>query len=96
MKVRLTDEAKTKLQAIFTHIELDSPVRAEAMVQRILRRAGRIGHVPRAGRKLPKYQLDTLREVFERPYWIIYRIKPDMIEVVTVMHYRQLLPEDLI
>ncbi|MDP2186762.1 MAG: type II toxin-antitoxin system RelE/ParE family toxin [Erythrobacter sp.] len=51
--------------------------------------------MPHAGRRVPEYQIDTLREVLERPYRIIYRIQPDEIEVLTVMHYRQLLPGDL-
>ena len=35
---------------------------------------------------------DDLRELLERPYRIIYRITPERIEILTVMHYRQLLP----
>ncbi|MDQ3040097.1 MAG: type II toxin-antitoxin system RelE/ParE family toxin [Pseudomonadota bacterium] len=96
MRVRLTDEAKAKLRAIRTHIAEDAPQRADAMIDRITRHASRIGEMPRAGRKVPEYQLDTLREVLERPYRIIYRIQPDAIEVLTVMHYRQLLPDDLV
>lgn len=65
------------------------------MMDRITRRAEKIGDFPRAGRMVPKYERDDLREVHEAPYRIIYRIRDDEIEVTTVMHYRQLLPEDL-
>ena len=65
------------------------------MIDRITRHAERIGDFSRAGRMVPEYQLDTLREVLESPYRIIYRIQPDEIEVLTMMHYRQLLPDDL-
>jgi plasmid stabilization system protein ParE len=44
---------------------------------------------------VPEYQRDDVREILERPYRILYRIKPDRIDVITVMHYRQLLPSDL-
>jgi plasmid stabilization system protein ParE len=37
----------------------------------------------------------TCAKCSERPYRIIYRILPDRIDVISVMHYRQLLPEDL-
>ncbi len=96
MRVRFTDEAKRRLRAIRDHIAADAPDRAIAMVDRITRRASRIGTVPYSGRKVPEYALDDLREVLERPYRVIYRIKADEIEVLTVMHYRQLLPDDLI
>lgn len=96
MRVRLTDEAKAKLRAIRAHIAEDAPQHAEAMIDRVTRHAEKIGDFPRAGRMVPEYRLDTLREVLEQPYRIIYRIGPDQIEVLTVMHYRQLLPDDLV
>lgn len=95
MKVRYAAEALAKLRAIRDHIAQDAPSHADSMIDRITRHAERIGELPRAGRKVPEYELDTLREVLERPYRIIYRIRPDEIEVLTVMHYRQLLPDDL-
>jgi plasmid stabilization system protein ParE len=36
-----------------------------------------------------------VRELLERPYRIIYVVLPDRIDVIAVMHYRQLLPSDL-
>jgi hypothetical protein len=33
-------------------------------------------------------------DICERPYRILYRILPDRIDVITVMHYRQRLPGD--
>ncbi len=96
MRVRFTDEAKAKLRAIHTHIAQDSPARAKTMIERLTKCAQRLVNLPFSGRQVPEYPLDILREVLERPYRIIYRIKPDEIEVVTIIHYRQLLPEDLL
>lgn len=45
---------------------------------------------------MPEYAVETLREVPEPPYRIIYRIQADMLQIVTVMHGRQLLPDDLL
>ena len=94
MKVRFSDEAKARLHAIHAYIAQESPRNAAALVDRITRRAQRIGDFPRSGHEVPEFRLDTLREVLERPYRIIYRITPDEIQIVTLMHYRQLLPED--
>lgn len=95
MRVRFTDEAKNKLHAIRSHIAEHSSINADGVIDRILRRTEQVGQYPHVGRRVPEYRLDTLREVLERPYRIIYRIRPDAIEVVSVMHYRQLLPGDL-
>ena len=43
---------------------------------------------------MPEYPETELREVLERPFRIIYLVKPDRIEVVTVKHYRQRLPRN--
>ena len=53
-----------------------------------MQRSIQIGEFPHSGR-------EDVREILERPYRILYRIKPDRIDVITVMHYRQLPPDDL-
>jgi toxin ParE1/3/4 len=96
MKVFLTDEAKAKLDAIHAYIAADAPMRAAPMIDRITRRALNIGTLPYAGRRVPEINRDDIREVLEAPYRIIYRIAPREIQVLTIMHYRQLLPDDLV
>jgi len=44
---------------------------------------------------VPELRRTDLREVLERPYRIIYLIGSDRIDILTIVHYRQLLPEDL-
>lgn len=95
LPVRFTDEATAKLRAIHAYLMREAPALADAVIDRITRRAERIGEWPQGGPVVPKYRLSGVREVLERPYRILYRIRPDAIEVITVMHYRQLLPEDL-
>jgi len=83
------------LGAIYDEIAADSPSRANAMVDRLTLRAERIPSAPRVGRKVPEFNRDELREVFVRPYRLIYRIDPDSIWVLSILHFRQLLPEGL-
>ena len=54
-----------------------------------------LNELPNSGRKVPEYQRNDVREILERPYRIIYKIKSDQIDVLTVMHYRQILPVDV-
>jgi len=95
MKVYWTDRAKQRLRLIEEHIAKDAPSTAEKTIQRILARSRQIEGVPRSGRQVPEYSNTQIRELLERPYRIVYRILSDRIDIVTVMHYRQLLPSDL-
>ena len=95
MKVHWTDRAKQRLKLIHDHIAKDAPLVAPSVVDRLVRRSIQIGEFPHSGREVPEYQRDDVREILERPYRILYRIKPDRIDVITVMHYRRVLPDDL-
>jgi len=44
---------------------------------------------------VPEYQTDDIRELIEKPYRIIYRIKADQIDVIAVIHCARLMPEDI-
>jgi len=50
---------------------------------------------PMSGRKVPEYELENIREIIEKPYRIIYRIRKDRIDILAVMHGAQLLPENV-
>jgi len=94
-RVSWTSEARARLQAIEHYIERDSPKAAKAVVRRILGRSRQLETAPLSGRRVPEYQRNDIRELHERPYRIIYRVAEDRVEVLTLMHDRQLLPEDL-
>ena len=87
-----TPEARARLEDIESYIAKDSPTAAKEMIAAILSRTRQLKITPLSGRKVPEYPQEELRELLERPYRIIYRIKPGQVEVLTVMHVRQLLP----
>jgi plasmid stabilization system protein ParE len=95
MRVHWTHRAKQRLELIHTHIAKDAPIVAPQVIERLVRRSIQIGDAPYSGRAVPEYQREDVREILERPYRILYRVLPDRIDVITVMHYRQLLPDDL-
>jgi len=91
VKVHWTDRAKQRLKLIHDHIAKDAPLVAPSVIERLVRRSLQIGEFPHSGREVSEYQREDVREILERPY----RIQRDRIDVITVMHYRQLLPDDL-
>ena len=95
MKVHWTDRAKQRLKLIQQHIAKDAPLVAPNVIERLIRRSIQIGEFPHSGREVPEYRHPDVREILERPYRILYHIKRDRIDIITVMHCRQLLPDDL-
>lgn len=95
MRVHWTDNAIAHLLDIYEYIARDSSIYAKRMVDRITRRSEQIASFPTSGRKVPEYEADDIREIIEKPYRIIYRIRPDQADVLSVVHCRQLLPGDI-
>ena len=95
MKVYWTLNAIKHLTNIYEYIALNSPIYARQMVDRITRRSEQIFTQPLSGRKVPEYEAEDIRELIEKPYRIIYRIKQDQIDVLAVIHGAQLLSEEI-
>lgn len=92
MLVVWTPEAITRLDDIEAYIAQDSPANAKEMVARLLVRTRQLETATLSGREVPEYRREDIRELLERPYRIIYRVTPDRVTILSVMHYRQLLP----
>lgn len=95
MTLRWSREARQRLQDIRAYLAEESPALAEQTVARLIARVERLSTLPAIGHRLPDYPDIELREVLERPYRIIYQLDADQIEIVTVLHYRQLIPKQL-
>jgi plasmid stabilization system protein ParE len=93
MKVHWTQNAIDNLVNIYEYISLNSALYAKGMVDKITRRSEQIADPPFSGRKVSQYAAEDIREIIEAPYRIIYRIRPDRIDVLTVIHSAQLLPD---
>jgi plasmid stabilization system protein ParE len=65
------------------------------MIDKITKRSEQIANFLMSGRIVPEYEAEDIREMIEKPYRIIYRIKPDQIDVLAVVHCAQLLSEDI-
>lgn len=95
MRVHWTINAVDHLANIYEYISLNSPTYGKQMVDKITCRSEQIADHPLSGRKVPEYEAQDIRELIEKPYRIIYRIKKDQIDVVAVIHGAQLLPDKI-
>jgi len=89
MKIRWTDPAIESLRSLHSYIATDSTVYASSFVQRIILAVERLTSFPRLGRVVPEADEETIRELLFQNYRIIYRIKNEMIEILTVIHGRR-------
>lgn len=88
-----TPEARTRLKEIQDYlISQHASKAAKKVVVTLLSRTRQLEEVPLSGHKMPDYPSDEIRELAEEPYRIIYRVTEQQVEILTVMHYRQLLP----
>ncbi|WP_029918865.1 type II toxin-antitoxin system RelE/ParE family toxin [Nevskia soli] len=92
MKVVWTVRAQRRLQEIHDYIAQDQPVNAARWVARVLDRGEQIGEQPHSGRVVPEYQRESIREILEGDYRIIYRVRSRSVEVLSIRHGASRLP----
>jgi toxin ParE1/3/4 len=94
MTVYWTQNARRELRALHDHIAQNSARYAQGVVDRITRRTEQLSDHPRLGAEVPEYEDESIRELLESSYRIIYRVREDRVEILSVVHgARQLPPE---
>ena len=94
MTVIWTREALEKLSEIEEFIGTDSPERAEIFINYLIERGESIAQNPKIGRTVPEILNPDIREIIVKKYRIVYRIKKETIEILTVFEGHRLLRID--
>lgn len=96
MKVVWTQRVQARLQAIRAHMRKADPRAADKVVRTLVKKSRRLGWpgMARSGRSVPESADPDVLELVVAPYRVIYTVLPQRIDVLTVMHERQLLPGD--
>ena len=79
------------LEAIASYIAQDSPAYANTVVRSVVNQTKMLGNFPRAGRKVPEFDDEDIREVFAYSYRIIYRLQQDEVLIAAVIHGKRIL-----
>ena len=80
------------MRAIRKYIGQDSEVYAAQMIGRIIAQVEQTSRMPSRGHPVHEFPEESLREVHEPPYRIIYSYTEDELRVITLVHFRQKLP----
>ena len=90
-EVRWTPQAADDLEAITDFIAADSPNYASLFAIDVLTSVERLRTFPRLGRVVPELHNPDVREIILGNYRIAYRIRGDIVEILTVWHGARLL-----
>jgi toxin ParE1/3/4 len=93
MSVVWTQTATDQLSAIRDYLALSSPAYAQALAGRIVSRSESLDGQPLLGAEVAEYDNPDIREVFEHPYRILYRVSGSDVQILAVVHSARQLPQ---
>jgi len=91
LKVVWSQRALRDLEAIANYISCDSPAYASTVVKNITTRTRTLGQFPQIGRKVPEFDDESMRELMEYSYRIIYQVKAEHVLIAAVIHGKRIL-----
>ncbi|MCF8080822.1 MAG: type II toxin-antitoxin system RelE/ParE family toxin [Desulfobacterales bacterium] len=94
MNLFWTLTARNDLKAIRRYIAVDNPSAAKRWVDRLRSRAKKALQAPLAGRKVPEFSREDIRELIAGNYSIVYQVFEDRLVVLTVFEGHRLFPGD--
>lgn len=86
MKVNFTDTAEADLETIGDYIALSNPFRAASFVNEIRTRCMGLREAPHAFPLLQDHPASGIRRRVHGNYLIFYRIGPEAVEILRVLH----------
>jgi toxin ParE1/3/4 len=92
-EISWTPKARADLDAACEYIARDSPRLAASFASRIETAVERLASFPHSGRVVPELERPDVRELIVYSYRIVYRLRGEDVEILTVHHGARLLRE---
>jgi len=83
--------ANADLDDVDAYVSTRSPSSAQRLIQKLREAADGLRDFPYAARMVPELEDPNRRETFVYDYRLIYRVEPDRIRILRVVHGRRLL-----
>ena len=94
MRIQWSPLAVDRISEIAEYIVRDNPIAAQRWVNSIFDRVKRVKNFAKSGRRVAEIDRSDIREIIHGNYRIIYRIENKRISILTVRHFKQILPMD--
>ncbi len=94
MKIFWTKEALLRLQDIVGYISRDSHIVAIEFVDKLISLAETLIDNPEKCRIVPELSMNNIRELLHKNYRIVYLVKKNSIDILTVFEGHQLLKKE--
>ncbi|MCF6285806.1 MAG: type II toxin-antitoxin system RelE/ParE family toxin [Candidatus Hydrogenedentes bacterium] len=91
LKLRWSPEAAEDLESIADYIARDSEYYARAVVSEIVSVSRTLREFPLMGRVVPELGDKHVRERFVYSYRLVYRVEPERVLIVAIIHGKRLL-----
>jgi addiction module RelE/StbE family toxin len=89
-----TRPALNDVLQIRDYIAADSTRYARVVAERLFAAVDRLVEFPLSGRIVPELDGTSFREVISQPYRIVYRVRADIVAILTVVHSARRFPTD--
>jgi toxin ParE1/3/4 len=96
LKVVWTEYALRDLERIDSYIARSSPAAAARWVGKLIATAASLASAPMSGRAVPEKGRRDIREVLQRHYRIVYRLRESRIDILTVFEGHKQLPPNAV
>ncbi len=94
MEVIFTDQFLDRVEECTDYIALDHVPTAIKWARGVFEQCQKLSSQPETGRIAPEFRRPEIREVIHGNYRLVYELKPNQIDMLTIWHTRQMLPDD--
>jgi toxin ParE1/3/4 len=94
MEVIFTARFLERVEEFSDYIALDHIPTAIKWARGVFDQCQVLSNQPESGRIVPEFNRPEIREVIHGRYRLVYEIKSNQIDMLTIWHTRQMLPDD--
>lgn len=94
MEVIFTDRFLDRVEEFSDHIALDNIPKAVTWAEEIFDRCRQLQTNPNSGRMVPEFKRPEIRELIHGNYRLIHEVKPSQVDMLTIWHTSQQLPDE--
>ena len=90
-KIIWSELALDDLKNIHDYISKDSIIYANRVIEKIIQRIDKLENFPKSGRVVPELNNNSIRELIQNNYRIIYKVTAQEIFIVSIHHASKLM-----